>query len=324
MQVIGSTRPFRALRLLSLLPVLVALSVGAAPARAENPAPGGSQTLAEVQARGYVLCGVHRSGAGLAEIRVDGEWAGYFIEYCKIVAAAALGDGDAMRIVEIDDLSARLALRHRQVDVVISAIRDVEPDADSANFAFLTSILTDQQVLVTFQGELETMRDIPAGLKVCSSNHPVISRNLEAVIGNEDSALEVVNYNSIDGLFNAFFQQRCDAISHHHYAILAQNLLRSPQRTPACHTEFGLGRVVFSPMVCANDTEWLALVDAAVRAANHDETLGDSEIPFDVRVGFADRVHAIAQSTSAIYDRTLGHMGGQGFDPAVPNALGGS
>lgn len=282
-----------------------------APARAED------RVLMAVQERGFVRCGVHRSGVGLAEIRADGGWAGLFVEACRVIALAALGDGRAIQVYEVDDLSAGLALATGHVDVVTSTILKGEGAARAQGLAQLAPVLEDRQMLVSFRPEVAGVADLPPGARVCASNHPTIRSNLDAALGNHASDVQIVGYDSVDGLFNAFFRQRCDALSYHHYAILAQGLLRSPQRTAIWASGFDLGRIVFGPTVRNVDPEWIAIVDAAVRAATHDASLQVGDIPFRVRDGFIERVRSIANSSTSIYDRTLGHLGGQGFYPAV-------
>jgi len=305
-----------------MLPALAALL---AVALRPEPAAAESGMLATVQERGYVRCGVHRSGVGLAEIRADGAWAGYFIEFCRVVALAAVGDSQAIRVYEVDDASAAIALTERLVDVVLSTIRPDEapgdvpgdvPDGDDG-IAYLSPILEDEQVLVSFRSGIVGVGDLPPTARICASSHPTVQHNLRVALGARLGSVSIIDYQSIDGLFNAFFRQRCDALSHHHFAILAQSLLRSSQRSPAWRSEFGLGRLTFGPAVRSDDAEWMAVVDAAIRSALHGSGLDADAIPTALRSGFADRVRAISNSPTAIYDRTLGHLGGQGFYPAV-------
>ncbi|MEE9183403.1 MAG: transporter substrate-binding domain-containing protein, partial [Acidimicrobiia bacterium] len=58
------------------------------------PAQGGS-TLADVQARGVLNCGVSEGAAGFTNITGD-EFSGIDVDYCRAVAAAVLGDPNAV------------------------------------------------------------------------------------------------------------------------------------------------------------------------------------------------------------------------------------
>lgn len=283
-----------------------------------NASASDQRVLMSVQERGYVRCGVHRSGVGLAEIRADGAWAGLFVEFCRVIAIAALGDSRAIQVVEVDDMSANLALSEGQVDVVTSSILVPDRQSTSSDVIQLAPLLEDQQLIVSFLSDVPSIGDLPAHARICTSNHPAIRANLANALQAGPYGAQVVGYASIDGLFNAYFRQRCDAVSYHHFAIMAQSLLRSSQRVAAWPSSFGFAHIAFGPTVRDSDPEWIAIVDAAVRAATHDVHLNVVDVPHRVRDGFIERVHSISNSATAIYDRTLGHMGGQGFYPAGP------
>lgn len=268
--------------------------------------------LAAVEARGYVRCGVHRSGVGLAEVRTDGAWAGYFVEVCRAVALAAVGDGEAIRVHEIDDLSAALALREREVDVVLSAIRPEDAAADPG-IAYLAPVLQDVQLLVSFREGIAGVGDLPPMARICTSGHPTVQSTLRRALGDRAGLVRIATYDSIDGLFNAFFRQRCDALSYHRFAVLAQSLLRSPQRSAMWQSELSLGSITFAAAVRDDDSAWMAVVDAAVRAALHGDGPALDHVPEHLRQGLVARVRALAGAPTAIFDRSLGHMGGQGF-----------
>ena len=71
---------------------LGAAAVGALIAGAGFAAEG--DTLAQVKARGELLCGVNPGLVGFASPDANGNWSGFDISFCKAVAAAVLGDGD--------------------------------------------------------------------------------------------------------------------------------------------------------------------------------------------------------------------------------------
>ena len=80
---------------------------------------GGGGLLAEVQERGTLRCGVNEGVPGFGLVDEAGDYTGFDIEFCKVVAAAVLGDPEA---VEYTALDAETALhrppgrRHRRPD----------------------------------------------------------------------------------------------------------------------------------------------------------------------------------------------------------------
>src|SRR5262245_17723497 len=66
--------------------VLLASSAAVAPAKAD--------TLDTIKQRGTVTCGVSQGVAGFSAPDDAGKWHGFDIDFCRAVAAAALGDAD--------------------------------------------------------------------------------------------------------------------------------------------------------------------------------------------------------------------------------------
>ena len=62
---------------------------------------GYGDRLKAVQARGKVVCGVHTSLLGFGYLDEDGRNVGFDIDFCRAVAAAVLGDPDAIEAVPI-------------------------------------------------------------------------------------------------------------------------------------------------------------------------------------------------------------------------------
>ncbi len=77
------------------------LAGGLAGALAASPAVGGT-TLEAVKQRGFLQCGVRDIGAGLSYVNEAGDWAGFFPDYCRAVAAAVLGRADAVDFVPVE------------------------------------------------------------------------------------------------------------------------------------------------------------------------------------------------------------------------------
>ena len=58
-------------------------------------------TLEDVLAKGELACGVSTGTPGFAYPDAEGRWQGFDIAICRAVAAAVLGDGDAVKFVPL-------------------------------------------------------------------------------------------------------------------------------------------------------------------------------------------------------------------------------
>lgn len=77
-----------------------------------------SPTLAAIKRRGRLNCGVHEGLVGFAYTDNRGEWRGFDADFCRALAAAVLGDADAVRFVPLTSSQRFVALRADRIDVL--------------------------------------------------------------------------------------------------------------------------------------------------------------------------------------------------------------
>jgi general L-amino acid transport system substrate-binding protein len=92
------------------------LLLGAAPALAQG---SGSATLDAVRARGQVLCGTGGEIPGFSMLDSGGVMRGLDADYCRAVAAAALGDAGKVKWVPVTAQTRFTALQSGEIDVLV-------------------------------------------------------------------------------------------------------------------------------------------------------------------------------------------------------------
>ena len=75
-------------------------------------------TLEDVQARGKLNCGVTTGLVGFAAPDANGEWKGFDVAVCRAVAAAVLGDGNAVEFVPTTGKTRFTALASGEIDML--------------------------------------------------------------------------------------------------------------------------------------------------------------------------------------------------------------
>ena len=93
---------------------------GADPAaQSQTAAPDfASPTLAAIKRRGRLNCGVHEGLVGFAYTDNRGEWRGFDADFCRALAAAVLGNANAVRFVPLTSSQRFEGLRSGRVDVL--------------------------------------------------------------------------------------------------------------------------------------------------------------------------------------------------------------
>ena len=80
--------------------------------------PFASPTLATIKRRGRLNCGVHEGLVGFAYTDNRGQWRGFDTDFCRALAAAVLGDAEAVRFVPLTSSQRFEALRSGRIDVL--------------------------------------------------------------------------------------------------------------------------------------------------------------------------------------------------------------
>lgn len=76
-------------------------------------------TLDDVKARGSLKCGSNTGLAGFAAPDANGNWEGFDVSLCRAIAAAVLGDGQAVEFVPLTSQTRFTALAAGEVDVLV-------------------------------------------------------------------------------------------------------------------------------------------------------------------------------------------------------------
>ena len=75
-------------------------------------------TLEDVQAAGELKCGINTGLPGFAYTDDMGRWTGFDVAYCRALAAAVLGDADAISFVNLTGANRFPALQAGEIDVL--------------------------------------------------------------------------------------------------------------------------------------------------------------------------------------------------------------
>jgi general L-amino acid transport system substrate-binding protein len=143
----------------------------------EAPAAQAGGTLGEVQSRGVLKCGVHGSALGLGAIDADGNNIGFDVEYCKAVAAAVLGDAEAVEYTTLNADQRFPALQTGEIDVLIRTTTWTLTRDTSLGIDFTATTFYDGQGYMVRTGEFESVDELD-GATVCVLSGTTTELNL--------------------------------------------------------------------------------------------------------------------------------------------------
>lgn len=295
----------RAGRLLAVAGLSLALPLTAPheAARAQD-APG---TLARIQDEGLLRCGVIRGGLGVSEIDRTGRWSGFFPDFCRAIAAAVIGDPEAVEWVEVNYVVRFDALNADAFDILMSnttwtATRDTE-----LGLAFTQPIYYDGQGFLGHRAlDATRLDDMPDGTSVCVSKNTTTIRNLEELVRTRYPSFSIRAYESLEGVYSSFFSRECDLMTQDRVALVSQRLNRASDPAQFVLFEDVVSKEPLGPTVRRGDEDWYDMVQWVVFALILAEEHGITAATID----------DFAESTNPEVRRLLG------LDPGVGALFG--
>ncbi len=232
-----------------------------------------SATLDAIKRRGRLNCGVHEGLVGFAFTDNRGQWRGFDADFCRALAAAVLGDSNAVRFVPLTSSQRFDALRGGRVDVLWRATswtmsREI---AEGVRFAGV-NYYDGQGFLVRRALDLASAQELN-GARVCVQRETTSELNVADFFrarGLEYRAVVVANE---EAARSAYAREECDAFSADISALAAaRTLLPNPEQhaiLPDVISKEPLG-----PAVKRGDESWTSIVRWTLNALVLAEELG--------------------------------------------------
>ncbi len=298
---------------------------------------GGGNLLAEVQDRGTLRCGVNDAVPGFGFQDEAGEFQGFDIDFCRAVAAAVLGDPEAVEFRPLTAEQRFTALQGREVDVLIrnttwTSSRD---GTEGARFLY-TTFYDGQGMMVREDSGYESLEDMD-GETICVLSGTTTELNLESRMQALGVNYEPLAFEDNEPLQEAFVQERCGAWTSDKSQLAGvRSNFPEDQGGPESLVilDETMSKEPLGPVVRDGDDTWADAVNWAVIATVQAEEFGitsenideqleseDPEIqrflgqpvegePFDSGLGlpadFAVQVIRAVGNYGEIYDRNVG------------------
>ena len=236
---------------------------GASEGGSEAAGAVSGDTLAEVQERGTLNCGINGVLAGFS-LNEGGEFTGFDVDYCKAVAAAVLDDPEAVEYVELDADTRFTALQSGEIDVLIrnstySASRDGDLGLDWTQTTFY-----DGQGMLVREGEFETLDDMQDTV-ICVQSGTTTELNLATVFEARGITYEPELNPDTEVLTGRFEDGACDGYTTDKSG-LASFLVTAENPDDYVILDETMSKEPLGPAVRGGDSQWRDIVHWVVLA----------------------------------------------------------
>ncbi len=242
------------------------------PAESEAPEQPSEGRLALVQDRGELICGVNGSLPGFSFLDSDGNNTGFDADFCRAVAAAVLGDSEAVDFRALSADQRGPALQTGEIDVLIrNTTWTVSRDTSWGLFA-PTTFYDGQAIMVYADVGAETLEDL-AGATICVQTGTTTELNLADAFSRIDVEIDTQTFADIDPTYQAYEEERCDAVTSDRSQLVAR---RTAFENPDDHVilDAVLSKEPLGPVAPLGDDEWFNVIKWVTFATIQAEEFG--------------------------------------------------
>ncbi|CAN5393576.1 amino acid ABC transporter substrate-binding protein [soil metagenome] len=275
------------IRRLAVLALTLATLAACGPREAEVEAPAetpttpvlnasaqaSSPTLTAVKRRGYLNCGVHQGLVGFAYTDNRGEWRGFDVDFCRVMAAAIFGDAAKVRFVPLTADNRFEALSSSRIDVLWrNSSWTMERDTGGP-FTFAGINYYDGQgFMVRRSLDLSSATEL-TGARICVAAGSTSALNAADYFRSHGIAYTPVIAPTEEAARQAYGREDCDAFTADISALAAaRTTLADPQQ----HVILAdvISKEPLGPVVRRGDEQWTSLVRWTLNAVILAEELG--------------------------------------------------
>jgi general L-amino acid transport system substrate-binding protein len=231
----------------------------------------GEGILAAVKARGVLKCGVSGAATAFSEQQADGSMTGFDADYCRYVAAAVLGDANAVEFTALTAAERFTAVQTGAVDVLIrnttwTQSRDTDVGMDFAP----TTYYDGQQVMAREADGFTTGSQITdlEGAVVCTNAGTTTEKNISEVTTALGVSITLQTFEDYDQVMEQFLAGSCDAVTTDGSGLVGRKAIQeSEDRDGSAWVIFPsspISKEPLGPVTAQNDSQWLDVVKWSV------------------------------------------------------------
>jgi general L-amino acid transport system substrate-binding protein len=271
-----------------------------------------ADTLADVQGRGTLSCGVTTGLAGFAAPDDQGKWTGLDVDMCNAVAAAVLGDATKVKYVPTNAKERFTALQSGEIDLLARNTTWTFSRDTDLGFDFVgVNYYDGQGFMVRKSLNVKSALEL-SGASVCVQTGTTTELNLGDYFRTNNMELKPVVFEKNEEARQAYDEGRCDAYTTDASGLAAE---RSVLAQPAEHIILPeiISKEPLGPLVRHGDNRWGDVVRWTLNAMIVAEEFGVTQANVDEQK---------ASSQNPEVRRLLGVEGEMGKMTGLPNEWG--
>ena len=307
--------------LLSLATTAAVAVVLSACSQSSSDGAGGGDRLQQVKDRGTVICASRNDVPGYGFLDAAGNNQGFDIDLCRAVAAAVLGDANAIEIRLITATERGPTIQSGEVDMLVRTVTwTTSRDAQWGNYA-QTTFYDGQGFLVRKDLGISSALEL-RDASICVTLGTTTELNLQDFSNQNDLNVQVLTFEGTDAVVSAYQSGQCDAFTNDRSQLAA---ISSAFDDPSAHTILPetISEEPLGPVVPHGDDQWFDVVKTVIGMLIYAEAYditsanvptsvtGDTKVDrlFGLEGSFGQDSLGISQTAAQDVIRSVGNYG---------------
>ncbi|SDN92272.1 amino acid ABC transporter substrate-binding protein, PAAT family [Halomonas shengliensis] len=236
-------------------------------------AQASAATLDEVKERGELRCGVNVGLSGFSSPDENGTWQGLDVETCRGIAAAVLGDPEAVSFTPLTAKERFTALQSGEIDVLSRNTTWTATRDNSLGLNFTATTFYDGQGFMVAKDLGVESPDQFDGASICIQSGTTHELNLADYFPSRGIEIRTVTFDTPDQTAQGFASGRCDILTSDTSQLSALRL-QLPEPDSVEILETLISKEPLGPVVRQGDDQWFDIVQWSIFAMVNAEELG--------------------------------------------------
>ncbi len=223
------------------------------------PAASAGATLADVRARGKVICGVNGDLVGFSYRNDSGEWRGLDVDFCRAVAAATLGDASNAEFVVVGTEDRFDVLKSGKIDLLTrnttwNMSRETDLDLEFPGVLYYDG----QSITAKQESGLVSAQQL-GGLRICVLSSTTSEKNLRYYFSAVGMTADIAALPQQSDIIREYEAGTCAAYSGDRSALFSERLRFKDPSAHAVLPEV-ISKEPLGPVVRTGDAQWSKIV----------------------------------------------------------------
>lgn len=232
-----------------------------------------ADTFEDTVSRGAVQCGVSDGLPGFSAPDDDGNWQGLDVDVCRAVAAAVLGDAEAVNYISLNAVERFTALQSGEVDILSrnttwTTTRDTTLGLNftGVNFYDGQGFMVSRDLGISSADELD-------GASICIQSGTTTELNLADYFRANDMEFDPIVFDTSEQTVGGYQAGRCDVLTSDTSQLAALRIQLDDPEASVILTDV-ISKEPLGPVVRQGDDLWFNIVKWSLFAMINAEEYG--------------------------------------------------